>query len=312
MHQADDPALAQALDHWGPRWQNDIHRARDAMVAMYGERLRLAGVRQQQVARELRYGDDPRQVLDVFASPHLRAAPVLLFVHGGAFVRGEREISPFIHANVAAEFAAHGYLAVNAGYRLAPAAPWPQGAADVRAALAWVRAHAEDYGGDPRRVVLMGHSAGCAHCATAVWSDDDPGSATAILPDALVLISPRVRIDLDDTNPNRAGVLAYYGDDLRMHAGRAPVDRADARIPTLLVSAGFENPGLDRDMAELRQRLGLAGDTTTPDGRMAHLHLPQHNHMSIAAQFHTGTCDLGAKIRRWYEATRMPGLEVGP
>lgn len=161
---------------------------------------------------------------------------MLLFVHGGAFVRGEREISAFIHANVAAKFAAHGYLAVNAGYRLAPAAPWPQGATDVRAALAWVRAHAEDYGGDPDRIMLMGHSAGCAHCATAVWDDDVFRPDAAALPAALVLISPRVRIDLDDTNPNKAGVLAYYGEGRRLHPGRAPVDRADVRIPTMLVS----------------------------------------------------------------------------
>lgn len=300
MPEAGDPALLQALYHWGPRWKDDIHRARDAMVALYGEKLQLAGVRRHQVDRHLRYGADSRQVLDVFAAPHLRRAPVLLFVHGGAFVRGEREISAFIHANVAAEFAAHGYLAVNAGYRLAPAAPWPQGAADVRAALAWVRAHAEDYGGDPDRIMLMGHSAGCAHCATAVWDDDVFRPDAAALPAALVLISPRVRIDLDDTNPNKAGVLAYYGEDRRLHPRRAPVDRADARIPTMLVSAGFENPGLDRDMAELRRRLALAPGMATPDGRSSHIHLPTHNHMSIAAQFHTGTCHLGDAIRRFF------------
>ncbi len=119
------------------------------------------------MSRDQRYGADPRHLLDVFESQARdMPRPVLLFVHGGGFVAGDkhRPGSPY-QDNVAIWAVRHGMVGVNMTYRLAPQYPWPAGAMDVGAAVAWVRANIARYGGDPARLFLMGTSAGAAHAA---------------------------------------------------------------------------------------------------------------------------------------------------
>lgn len=268
------------------------------MLALYEPLLRASDVRRQQVGHGLAYGPHARQVMDVFAPEQARNAPMLVFVHGGAFVRGERDLSPYVHANVAAEFAAHGYVAASVGYRLAPDAAWPEGARDVRAALAWLDRHARVFGGDPGRMFLMGHSAGCAHCATAAWDDRVITNEDRRLPSlaGLILVSPRLRIDLQDCNPNRAGVLAYYGADPAAYAVRTPLAAGGLRQPTFVASAAYENPGLHRDVDAL---LALASAAAPGAPALTHMHLAEHNHVSIVAQFNTFSNELGISIRNW-------------
>ena len=121
------------------------------------------------VTRDARYGTDPRHRLDVF-TPTARAAaplPVLVFVHGGGFVAGDKQGpdgSPF-YANIGVWAARNGMVGVNITYRLAPANPYPAAQQDVAAALAWIAANIASHGGDPARVILSGHSAGAIHAA---------------------------------------------------------------------------------------------------------------------------------------------------
>src|ERR1700734_3043558 len=100
------------------------------------------------VSRDHAYGADARHLLDVFEPATAGAArPVLLFVHGGGFVAGDkrRPGSPY-HDNIGLWAVAHGMIGVNMTYRLAPQHPWPAGALDVGAAVAWVRAHIASHG----------------------------------------------------------------------------------------------------------------------------------------------------------------------
>lgn len=297
---AEDAAVNAAIDaglrHWGPRWAGDILQSRDAMLRLYEPLLRASGVRRRQAGQAIAYGPHARQVMDVFVPDRAQRAPLLVFVHGGAFVRGERDLSPYVHANVAAEFAAHGYVAASVGYRLAPQAAWPEGARDVLAAMAWLRSHAAWFGADPHRMFLMGHSAGCAHCATAAWDARASGTPPDLA--GLILVSPRLRIDLGDANPNRGGVLAYYGADPAAPADRAPLSRLTLRTPVLVVSAGYENPGLHQDVEELQAQAAGPGQDAR---RLTRLHFPEHNHVSIVAQFNTHLNRLGTQIRDWCE-----------
>ena len=122
------------------------------------------------VTRELRYGPDPRQALDIFVPEQaISNAPVLVFVHGGGFVGGSKRApgSPF-YDNIVLAAARAGMVGVNVTYRLAPQHKWPSGAADVGAAVKWVQDYIRAYGGDPARVTLMGHSAGAVHVASYV------------------------------------------------------------------------------------------------------------------------------------------------
>lgn len=113
-------------------------------------------------ARGVAYGSDPRQKLDVYvpaargAGGGGRGAPVLVFFYGGSWSSGDRAGYAFAGRSMAAE----GFVTVVPDYRLVPQVRFPAFVQDGAAAVAWARAHAAEYGGDPDRIVLMGHSAG--------------------------------------------------------------------------------------------------------------------------------------------------------
>ncbi len=149
-----------------------IGRAIDpaATAALYAPLHRLPPYSDVRIARDIHYGPAERNRLDIFtAEPAAAARPVLLFVHGGGFVGGDKHVagSPF-HDNIGAWAARHGMVGVTMTYRLAPQAPWPAGAEDVATAVRWVRDNIGQYGGDPARLFLMGHSAGATHVSTYV------------------------------------------------------------------------------------------------------------------------------------------------
>jgi acetyl esterase/lipase len=139
--------------------------------------------------------------------------PVFVYVHGGAWVIGNRRQQGRLTIH---ELAAAGWLCASIDYRLSPRATFPDHLDDVRAALTWLRAHVAEHGGDPRFIVIGGGSAG-AHLASLATLED----AT-----------------LDDQargGPALAGCVAYYGvydlvDDDRHFRHRAFHDLLMARL----------------------------------------------------------------------------------
>lgn len=94
-------------------------------------------------------------------------APVLVFVHGGGWSIGDKAL-----VNAKPAWAArNGWILVSVNYRFSPAIEHPEHARDVAAAVAWVHGHAAEFGGDPERIALIGHSAG-AHLAAVVACDE--------------------------------------------------------------------------------------------------------------------------------------------
>lgn len=296
------PLLA-ALRHWGPRWHDDIVAGRDAMFEAYAPLHQARNAAQLVVQTDLPYGPDARQVFDVYAPPGADRLPVMIFVHGGAFFRGDKDQTPAVYSNVAREFATHGWLALNVEYRLAPQAPWPEGANDVRDAVLSAASRVADWGGDARRLFLFGHSAACAHCATAAW-DARVMPANGLPIAGLILASPRVRADVRPDNPNASGVRAYYGADESVYPDREPLShvRADAP-PTFVALAQYENPLLDFYALELAHR--LAGVCDAGGGPMPRVvQYPDHNHVSLMAQFDTPHNAFGADVRDWCERVK--------
>ena len=117
------------------------------------------------VTRGIAYGTHPLQQLDVLrTSLTPRHAPVLLYIHGGAWVFGDKreQARPMMF-----EFVRQGWVVVAVNYRLAPFDLWPAQIHDVNAAIAWTKSNIAVYGGDPSRVVLAGGSAGGQLCALA-------------------------------------------------------------------------------------------------------------------------------------------------
>jgi acetyl esterase/lipase len=107
--------------------------------------------------RELRYGPDPNQGLDL-SLPAGKRFPTVIFVHGGSLTSGDKADEDY--GRVCAPFSDAGIACANVNYRLAPAHPWPAQAEDVAAAVAWVRKNIQARGGDPLKLFLVGHSSG--------------------------------------------------------------------------------------------------------------------------------------------------------
>jgi acetyl esterase/lipase len=291
------PEVDSLLREIGPLWQQDIRAAGDRVKAAYLPVLLAAPREGIAVTRQLAYGTQPRQVLDVYRPATAREAPVVVFVHGGAFVRGAKDINDAMYGNVLRWFARQGCVGVNVEYRLAPEAPHPQGALDVAAACAWVAEHIGGFGGDPRRVCLIGHSAGGTHAASFAC---DP-SLAHLRRDlrCLVLVSARLRADALPENPNAAGVRAYYGDDEGRYPALAPMAHAaQLRLPLFVVNAEYENPLLDVYAAEFVHRVAVARGVAP-----RHMTMAQHNHVSVVAHFDSGEQLLGEQILDFFAAS---------
>ena len=102
------------------------------------------------------YGPESRQKLDVYSPKDAKDRPVVVFFYGGSWTAGRRGLYRF----VGAALAERGIVTVLPDYRLYPQVKFPLFLDDGALAVAWVQQHAPEFGGDPHRVVLMGHSAG--------------------------------------------------------------------------------------------------------------------------------------------------------
>lgn len=122
--------------------------------------------------RNRSYGTARAQRLDLYLPRHRPAgAPMLLYLHGGGFQMGSKRLGglPLLH-----HLAGRGWICASANYRLRT--PYQDSLTDAREALAWLREHADELGGDPSRVVIAGGSAG-AHLAITVALTDPSVSA---------------------------------------------------------------------------------------------------------------------------------------
>ncbi len=128
-----------------------------------------------EVMRDITYapGAGRRHRLDVYRpKAPVTGAPVLLQVHGGAWIIGNKrqQALPLMH-----HLSAHGWVCVAPNYRLSPRATFPDHLVDVKLALRWIREHVAEYGGDPDFVVITGGSAGGHLAALAAFTANDPG-----------------------------------------------------------------------------------------------------------------------------------------
>ena len=126
----------------------------------------------------------------------------------------------------------NGFVGVNATYRLAPQSPYPAGAEDLAAIVAWVADKIGERGGDPARVYLMGHSAGAVHVANYVshpefYKVKDGGLAGAVMLSGIYDLT---------ASPLGDAEIAYFGSDPSRYAERS----------SLAGSAGDEDPADDR------------------------------------------------------------------
>lgn len=109
--------------------------------------------------RDVAYGDDEEQRFDVFAPARAQGAPVLMMVHGGGWERGDKEMGRVVESKVA-RWVPKGFVFITVNYRLQPKSAPLEQARDVARALAAAQKRAFQWGADPQRFILIGHSAG--------------------------------------------------------------------------------------------------------------------------------------------------------
>ena len=116
---------------------------------------------------DISYGPNARMRLDIYSPRDAQHRPVVVFWHGGLWVEGSKSQYRFVGAALARA----GYVVVLPDYRLYPEVRFPAFVEDGASAVRWVQHHIGKYGGDPKSIFLMGHSAG-AHIAAMIAMDD--------------------------------------------------------------------------------------------------------------------------------------------
>ncbi len=248
------------------------------------------------VTRDISYGPAERNLLDVFtAEGAVGPRPVLVFVHGGGFTGGNKATpgSPF-YDNVPLWAARHGLVGVNMTYRLAPQHPWPAGPEDVGAALRWVRENISEYGGDPSKIVLFGHSAGATHAGSYAampqfHGPDGLGIAGLILTSGIY--------DLTDF-PVNDGYRSYIGSDPSLYSARSPIGGLrKLTVPSMTVYAELDPPPFIPQFERL-----VAAMADAPGGKPTALMLPAHSHLSLGYAIGTDDKTLTGPILNFVKA----------
>jgi acetyl esterase/lipase len=232
---------------------------------------------------DLPYGQDPRQRLDVYSPRRATNRPVVIFWYGGSWVKGKKSDYRFVGTTLAER----GFVTVLPDYRLYPQVAFPAFDEDGARAVAWVEQHVQEFGGDPHRIILMGHSAGGHTAAFLAFNHEflrkfgaDPNSIAGLvgLSGTYVLVP--------ETATERATFPPPYTE-----ADWQPIRFVDAHSPpTLLLHGTDDKEVLPQEAAELR-------DAMARDHLRVELHLyPHRGHGDTVASF--------APVARW----RTPAL----
>lgn len=218
----------------------------------------------RQTIKNVKYGSN---ALDIYTSG-TDNAPVLIYVHGGAWRAGSRRTVK----SMPGYFNGRGYHFVSVGYTLHPRANVEMQARQVGQAVGWVRANIARYGGNPSRIALMGHSAGCHLASLATLGGLAPGVRALIANDT----GAYDLAYLASLNNGRLGTLyaAPFNDKSKWH-NWSPISYAGGggRLPVLVAWSGGKNR--DRISKRFADALQRAGHPVTRfDGR-------RYNHISI-------------------------------
>jgi acetyl esterase/lipase len=226
----------------------------------------LSEARAQDVKKNIPYGDpaQERQVLDVYSPKNAKNLPVVFWIHGGGWQAGDKssvQLKP-------QAFTDKGFVFVSTNYRLLPSVDMATIVRDIARSIHWVHDHIADHGGDPKRLFVMGHSAG-AQLAALICTDDRYLKAEGL---SLAITKGCVPVDGDtydvpaiiETAETRrrvhglpqakVGHREKFGNDPEKHRDFSAVNHVakDKGIPPFLLLHVAEHP----DTSAQAQRLG--------------------------------------------------------
>ena len=210
--------------------------------------------------------DQERHILDVYSprqkAPNAGGYPVVLFIHGGSWSSGNKNIYTFIGRRLAKQ----GVVAVLINYRLAPGVHVPEQVADCARALAWTVQNIKGYGGDPARVFVMGHSAGGG--LAALLATDDALLARHGLPQNPVrgaIMDDPAGLDMysylkEMKYPGDQEYLVPFGNDPAVWKAQSAIYKIRPGIPPFLFYIGGETyPSISGSSGRFRDRLRAIG-----------------------------------------------------
>ncbi len=242
--------------------------------------------------------DTKRHRLDVYAPPDHPTAglPVVVFFHGGSWASGNKSLYPFIGRRLAKQ----GYVAVLANYRLAPAVQVPAMADDCARAVLWVQQHCAEFGGDPARIFVMGHSAGAGLAALLATDDElfqrrgQPVNPIrgAILDDAagLTMDSYLQKMEYDGDEE----YLIPFGRDPAVWRQVSAIRHVRAgQAPFLIFVGGKTYPSIKKGSREFRERLIKVGNPPEL------VPVPNRTHVQMVLQLYFADNVIYEKLREF-------------
>lgn len=270
----------------------DLYRIRDfvpdfdAIAAEFAERSRKLS-ETAEVWTDIPYGSRDREVLDIILPPRLRAgAPLHVFVHGGYWRSGEKEN----YRLVAAPVLAAGGVAAIVEYDLMPAQRLEVLVDQVRRSVLWLQNHASDFGANPRRLTVSGHSAG-AHLASFLAAQGPEETADTSLPEISGLLLVSGIYDLSEIPDS------FLRDEARMTPAEAtawsPLTSSQLPCPQRIIAFGAEET-----LPFHKQAAALNTQLHSQDSASELLTVPGLNHMSIVLDLADLAGTLGGRVAK--------------
>jgi acetyl esterase/lipase len=205
---------------------------------------------------------DGKDRLDLYVPQGVANAPVIFSVHGGVLIAGDRSEEQFVGQRLASA----GYLTAVISYRLSPGVSHPAHVQDTAAAFAWVKRNIRQHGGDPDRIVVIGHSAG-AYLIMLMAADPRYLAAHTLSPrdiKGLVPVSGFFWVDRTGVAPDRPKYI--WGTDRKGWIDASPAHYLRAGLPpVLLIDTDGDEDWRQQQNADFAAALRAAGnrDVTT-------------------------------------------------
>lgn len=238
------------------------------------------GAKAETIIRDVPYVEgqenNPQLWLDIYSNPHEGKAPVVVLVHGGAWIMGDKTMDNKVF--ISKMLASNRFVVFNVNYRLAPKVKIAQQIEDVMSAVIWAKKHAGEYGGDAERIAIVGASAGGLLAAVSSWAYDDSffkptgyrNLDTNSQVKAVALYYPV--IDLDRTLNEKMKIVPFEKQYLTGARGKkyqqllkhiSPANHIKAALPpTIILCGDKDNFKLYPQAVEYTDKLRELGVTT--------------------------------------------------
>ncbi len=240
----------------------------------------LSEARAQDVQRNIPYAEPAheRQVLDVYAPPNAKNLPVVFWIHGGGWQTGDKTSVQ----RKPQSFMDKGFVFVSTNYRLLPSVDMATLVRDIAKSIRWVHDHIAEHGGDPKRLLIMGHSPG-AQLAALICTDarylKAEGLSLAITQGCVpvdgdtydvpaIIETAETRRRVHGLPQARFGHREKFGNDPAKHRDFSAVTHVakDKEIPPFLILHVAEHPDTSAQAQRLGNVLNAAGVSATVFG----------------------------------------------